>query len=114
MSAIYSAKRAIPYPIGYKDPHAVLDYGFLWQDWLEPSESISSHTITADAGITVNSSAVNGSPMTIDGISHKAGSVITVWLSGGTDGTSYVVACRVSTTFGRTDERSMKISIKNR
>lgn len=114
MAATYSAKKAAPYPIGYKDPQAVLDYGFLWLDWLEAAEAISSHTITAEAGITVNSSSVNGSPITIDGVEHKTGSVVTVWLAGGTDGIAYIVACRIVTTFGRTDERSIKVSVKNR
>lgn len=104
--------------MGYKDPDAVLDYAFLWQDWLASVETITAKTVTATTGLTVDSSAINLSPidMTIDGsvVSQKTGSVVTVWLSGGTAETAYTVSCRITTSAGRTDERSFALTIKQR
>ena len=85
----------------YKDPSAILDYTFTWTDWLESTETISSHTITVAAGLTKDSD------------SESAG-VVTIWLSGGTDGTDYLVACEITTSLSRTEERSRVIKCRNR
>ena len=84
-----------------KDPSAVLDYVFDWTEWLATGETIADHTITADTGITVDSSA------------EDAGKV-TVWLSGGTAGINYKVACLITTSAGRTDERTIWIKVVER
>ena len=95
-----------------KDPDAVLDYKFDWaaetngtgtSDWLTAGETISDHTIDADAGITVDSSVLS------DGNTS-----VTVWLSGGTAGTEYKVRCEIDTSASRTDERTMKIKCEER
>ena len=84
-----------------KDPSAVLDYVFDWTEWLATGETITDHTITADTGITVDSSTE------LDG-------KVTVWLSGGTAGINYKVACLITTSAGRTDERTIWIKVTNR
>ena len=84
-----------------KDPSAVLDYVFDWTEWLATVETITDYTITADTGITVGSST------------EDAGKV-TVWLSGGTAGINYKVACLITTTEGRTDERTIWIKVVER
>mgnify|MGYP001767936057 CR=1 FL=1 len=84
-----------------KDPSAILDWAFDWTDWLAAAETITDHTITADTGITVDSST------------EDAGKV-TVWLSGGTAGINYKVACLVTTSAGRTDERTIWIKVVER
>ena len=84
-----------------KDPSAVLDYAFDWNEWLATGETITDHTITADTGITVDSST------------EDAGKV-TVWLSGGTAGENYKVACLIETSAGRKDERTIWIKVANR
>jgi len=84
-----------------KDPSAVLDYVFDWTEWLATVETITDYTITADTGITVGSST------------EDAGKV-TVWLSGGTAGINYKVACLITTTAGRTDERTIWIKVVER
>ena len=84
-----------------KDPSAVLDYAFDWNEWLATGETITDHTITADTGITVDSSTED------DGI-------VTVWLSGGTAGINYKVACKITTSAGRTDERTIWIKVVER
>ena len=89
-----------------KDSDAVLDYEFNWADhpdgsWLSASETISSYVITASPGITVDSHS-------------NTTEKVTVWLSGGTAGVPYTVACRITTNQGRTDERTMTIRVLNR
>ena len=84
-----------------KDPSAVLDYVFDWTEWLATVETITDHTITADTGITVDSSTE------LDG-------KIIVWLSGGTAGQNYKVACKITTSAGRTDERTIWIKVTDR
>ena len=84
-----------------KDPSAVLDYVFDWTEWLATGETITVHTITADTGITVDSST-------------ESGGKVTVWLSGGTAGINYKVACKITTSAGRTDERTIWIKVVER
>lgn len=84
-----------------KDPSAVLDYVFDWSPWLADGETINAHTISVDDGLTLDSSSVDGTS-------------VTAWLSGGTAPNRYKVACLVSTTGGRTDERTMTISVRDR
>lgn len=84
-----------------KDPSAVLDYVFDWTGWLAAGETITDHTITADTGITVGSSS-------------ESDGKVTVWLSGGTAGINYKVACLITTTAGRTDERTLWIRVVDR
>jgi len=84
-----------------KDPSAILDWAFDWTDWLAAAETITDHTITADTGITVGSST-------------KDTGVVTVWLSGGTAGINYKVACKITTSAGRTDERTIWIKVTDR
>ena len=97
-----------------KDPDAVLDYKFDWAastngtgdtDWLDTSnsETISSHTIDEDTGITVDSSSQT-----------DTNTSVTVWLSGGTAGTSYDVRCEIVTSASRTDERTITIYCQER
>jgi hypothetical protein len=83
-----------------KDPNAVLDYAFDWSDWLATGETISSHTITAETGITKDSDS-------------ESSGVVTIWLSGGTAGEYYDVACKIVTSASRTDERTITIKCKN-
>ena len=91
-----------------KDPSAVLDWVYNWNDssggktpWLETGETIFSFVITADSGITVDNST-------------ESGGKITVWLSGGTAGQNYKVACLITTSAGRTDERTIWIKVTER
>ncbi len=95
-----------------KDPEAVLDYIFDWMartnergnsNWLTAAETITSHTITATNGLVVASSSITDS-----------GTSITIWLSGGTAGETYALSCRVTTSGGRTDERTVNIQVEQR
>lgn len=83
-----------------KDPASVLDYVWDWTSWLG-DDTILSSTWTVPAGLT-KTSQVNTS------------TTATVWLSGGTAGQSYAVTNRITTTQGRTDERTMQIVVRDR
>lgn len=94
-----------------KDSNAVLDYKFDFAaatngsgatDYLAAGETISTATITAETGITVNSSAKSDNDTSV-----------VVWLSGGTAGTDYKVTCRIVTSASRTDDRSVVIQVRN-
>ena len=84
-----------------KDPHAVLDYSWDWTAWLAASETISTATVTV-AGSVVVDSTVLASP------------VVTAWVSGGTAGDTDSLTCRITTSDGRTDDRTIRLSIRER
>lgn len=98
-----------------KDPDAVLDYTFDWAadtngssdpdatDWLASGETISSAVVTVESGITKDSDSIT-----------DTNTSVTVWLSGGTAGTRYDVACKITTSASRTDERTRIIYVKER
>ena len=86
--------------IFYKDPDAVLDYNFDWSSWLDDTpETISSHTITVESGLTKDSDS-------------ESSGIVTAWLSGGTAGQRYKVECEITTSESRTDERTMIIVVQ--
>ena len=85
----------------YKDPDATLDYGFDWSEWLASGETISSSSWTIPTGLTEESSGFSGG-------------IASVWLSGGTAGTNYEITNKITTSAGRTDERSHVIKVRER
>ena len=99
-----------------KDPEAKLDYAWDWSDWLDatttPNESIIAHTVTVPTGLTLDSSMVSNGVNTA-GVTIT-NSQVTAWISGGTVGTTYRVECLITTTAGRTDERSLWITVQER
>lgn len=84
-----------------KDPDAVLDYQWDWSDWLAVGETIVSQVVTVPTGITLDSATASTT-------------AVTAWLSGGTAGAVYSVACKIVTSSNRTDERSIGIIVENR
>jgi len=89
-----------------KDPDATLDFAFDWSEWLATNETISTYTLTASTGITLETEGAFAQ--------SESGGIVTVWLSGGTAGDWYTVACKITTNAGRTDERTMNIHCVNR
>jgi hypothetical protein len=83
-----------------KDPNAVLDYQWDWSAWLPDDDTIASATVTAESGLTVDSSS-------------NADATVTAWLSGGTVGSDYNVTCRIVTADGRTDDRTIRIIVQD-
>lgn len=87
-----------PFASFSKDPEAVLDYTIDWSDWLG-TDTISAVSWTVEAGITKDS---EGNTTTS----------ATIWLSGGTAGTSYEVTCHITTAGGREDDRTLRIDVE--
>ena len=83
-----------------KDPDAVLDFEFDWSSWLAVGETIASKTVTV-TGVTLDSSPNDDSS-------------VVAWVSGGTAGTTATVACLITTSAGRTDERTINLAIGER
>lgn len=86
-----------------KDPSAVLDWIFDWSTWLATGETITARTVTVATGLTKDSDAIT-----------DASKKVTVWLSGGTAGQSYTVACAITTSSARIDERTITIRVDHR
>lgn len=92
-----------------KDPDSILDWDFNWNvtdddekvPWLEENEIITDYEITADDGITVVEDFENN------------GHVV-VWLSGGEVPKEYIVSCKITTSFGRVEQRSILIKMSER
>lgn len=94
-----------------KYPTSDLDYKFDWKpltngtvggtsDWLEDGETITTHTVTADTGITVDA-----------GTRTDANTSVTIWISGGTLRRTYKIYCYIETSLGRKDTRWITVEI---
>lgn len=85
-----------------KDPNATLDYERDWGPWLagDGDTIVSSEWIVPD-GLTKDSQSTTTT-------------VATVWLSGGTAGQAYEITNRITTSQGRTDDRSILIVVRER
>lgn len=92
-----------------KDPDAVLDYRFDAkaqtngtgnEDFLTGSDTIASFSITAEAGLTVDSSS-----------KVDDDTAVIAWLSGGTLGQAYLVNCRINSSAGRTQDKTIRVRI---
>jgi len=81
-----------------KDPDAVLDYTWDWEDWLD-SDTISSSSVIVESGLTADSDS-------------NTTTTVTVWLSGGTLGEDYKVTNRIVTAGSRTDDRTIIIKVR--
>lgn len=86
-----------------KDSDAVLDYTLDWSQWLTTADTITASTYT------VTPSETGG--VTVDDQSFT-GTKTTVWLSGGVAGQKYFVTNHITTSGGRQDDRSLRITVK--
>lgn len=85
-----------------KDPDALLDYSFDFTEYLAPdNDSIVSVLFVLEAGLTEEHS------------SHTPTGAV-VWISGGVAGSTMRVTCRITTSGGRVDDRSVFLKIVER
>jgi hypothetical protein len=85
-----------------KDPNALLPFAVDWSAWLTAeNDTADSFTWIVPDGLVKEDEQADGG---------KA----TVWLSGGVDGKNYAVVCRLTTTGGRVDDRTMQINVRQR
>ena len=68
---------------------------------MELADEVTAAAVTTADGLTLDGTTRNGS-------------TVTAWLSGGTAGQTYRVTCQIETADGRTDERSIDISVRDR
>lgn len=92
-------------PIIYKhDPEAVLDYSFDWNSWLSAEEKISSYEIEATDPLVVSSTL-------------QTEGFCSAWIAVNPLATVPAcgrVTCTITTTYGRTDARSMQLEVQDR
>lgn len=86
-----------------KDPDATLDYSQDWSDWLtDVSDTITGTPVwTVGAGLTKVSQS-------------NTTTTATAFISGGVAGSKEPVACKITTSGGRTDERTVYLKIVDR
>lgn len=86
-----------------KDPGAILDYAINWAGgYLQSGETIASSIWTIfPAGMTQNSAT-------------GAAGVESITVSGGAAGQIYQLTNRITTSQGRTDERSITVRVEHR
>lgn len=86
-----------------KDPSADLDYSWDWtvNSWLAAGETITTAAVTVPDGLTLGT------------VSQAAG-VVTAWIRGGTAGQEYEVVCRITTSEGRVDDRTILLRCQQR
>lgn len=89
------------FPTFIKDPDATLDYGFDWANWLATGETITGAVWTVPSGITKSDEDFDAD-------------TTLVWLTGGTLGTNYNISCRITTSDGRIDDRTLIIKVRSR
>jgi hypothetical protein len=91
-----------------KDPNAVLDYTFDWTAWID----LVGDVIVADDP-AVTSGVSPASNIAVDS-SSIVGKTVVVWVSGGAVGETATLRCRITTSGGRIDDRSVFLKIKER
>lgn len=82
-----------------KDPDEVLDYLVDWSARLSVGDAIASSTWIVPAGIVKDSDSFNDTTTTI-------------WLSGGTVGTTYDITNRITTDGARVMDQTMRLKLK--
>ena len=81
-------------------PAAVLDYSVEWADWLG-ADVISTSSWSVPAGLTKDSD-------------DKSATATTIWVSGGTDGVAYACRNTIVTASGRTNVRTLIVTVGTR
>lgn len=84
-----------------KQPGETIDYPVDFTDWFEgrTGDSIASHTVTVEPGISIATHT-------------RIGNVVTVVLAGGTTGTSYKTTVKITTAAGLVKEVEFVVKVK--
>lgn len=87
-----------------KDPSDKADFTLNWSEELKvmgDNDTILQTVWTVPQGLVLESQ-------------NQANGETSVWLSGGTAGQDYMIACRVTTSAGRIFERSVWLKVQNK
>ena len=89
--------------LDFKFDFAALTNGTGTTDFLQNGETISSQTVTVDAGIVLGSTVIT-----------DTNTSVTLWLTStaGVVNTAYWVKCKIVTSLGRTAIRYRKVTIR--
>lgn len=91
-----------PNNIWEHDKDARLDYTWDWTAFLADGETIANATIIPAEGITASDTS-------------RDEATVTTWITTTLPvGKTHEVTCRVTTSAGRTDDRTIKLTIKDR
>lgn len=85
-----------------KDPEAILDYSVDWGPWLNGDEIETSNWVV-DSGLTI-----------VPASDSKTTTTTRVFISGGAVGEEYDLKNTITSVGSRTDERTLKIRVRNR
>lgn len=85
-----------------KDPQAVVDYTLDWTNFLA-GDTLATSTWLVPDDLTIGTGAKAPTNDTTSA---------TVWISDGVAGKAYVIVNRITTTDGRTDDRSIQLILK--
>lgn len=89
-----------------KQPADQLDYDVDFEKWIPEDDTVTSAIAVAS---TIDDDAT---PLVVDSV-QLSGTIVKVWLSGGTDGQSYTVTVTASTAGGRIKEEEFKIRVRD-
>jgi hypothetical protein len=84
-----------------KQPVEVVDYDIDYSEWLTDGDNVQSATVSvAPSGLTIDSVLINDPR-------------IKVWVSGGTNGSTYKLTVNATTADGRLKQDEFKIRVKD-
>lgn len=85
-----------------KQPIEKLDYDIEYADWLTPGDGVTASNVT----VTVDAPSLTVAFFT------TSGTVLKIWLTGGTHGVTYRVSVTVETDDGRIKQDEFKVKVK--
>ena len=84
-----------------KQPVEIVDYDIDYSEWLTEGDNVSAATVSVvPSGLTVDSVFINDPR-------------VKIWLSGGTNGTTYKLTVNTTTADGRIKQDEFKIRVKD-
>lgn len=84
-----------------KQPVDVVDYDIDYSEWLTAGDNVQSTDVTVSpSGLTVDSVFVNDPRLKI-------------WVSGGTNGTTYKITATTTTADGRVKQDEFRVKVKD-
>lgn len=82
-------------------PSAILDYGFNWTAWMQPSETVVVSTWTIDPALTLSGQ-------------QNVANTTSTFVNGGDVGKVYMLTNTITTNQGRTDSRTLVLNCQPR
>ncbi|WP_296717795.1 hypothetical protein [Erythrobacter sp.] len=85
-----------------KDPDSIELHGMDWSGWLQEGDTITAREVFADIeGVTIDQVA-------------DAGGIVSWRIQGGEVGQDYIITCRITSSSGLLDDRSVRVPVRPR